>query len=164
MWTLLQISWQVRQWKNYGNRPTSDEVIVKNKKVRVFLRHSVVSLAYMIRSSNYMHMQPTYITRPPLHCIATRSPFRTLYRCYLIQHFYAATSAFSKNSLRRSRCSSMCFTKRYSVWQINIIEVIVYAWCVSGWPAFLRCCSVWCNVRVDLLHLCERRVSNCNTT
>ena len=40
MQTFLQISWRVRQCKNYENRPTSDEVIVKVKRV-AFLKHSV---------------------------------------------------------------------------------------------------------------------------
>ena len=36
MQTLLQISWRVRQWKNYENRPTSDELIVKIKRCAFF--------------------------------------------------------------------------------------------------------------------------------
>ena len=36
MQTLLQISWRVSQWKNYENRPTSDEVIVKIKRCSFF--------------------------------------------------------------------------------------------------------------------------------
>jgi len=36
MQTLLQISWRVRQWKNYENRPTSDEGIVKIKRCAFF--------------------------------------------------------------------------------------------------------------------------------
>ena len=40
MQTLLQIPWRVRQWKNYENRPISDEVIVKIKRC-AFFRHSV---------------------------------------------------------------------------------------------------------------------------
>ena len=41
MWALLQIFWRVSQWKNYENRPTSDETIAKVKRGRRFLRHSV---------------------------------------------------------------------------------------------------------------------------
>jgi len=44
MQTLLQISWWVRQWKNYENRPIYDEVIVKIKRCAFFLRHSVYIL------------------------------------------------------------------------------------------------------------------------
>ena len=45
MQTLLQITWAVSQWKNYENRSTSDEVIIKVKRCAflwntVYITHS----------------------------------------------------------------------------------------------------------------------------
>ena len=52
MWTLLQISWRVSQWKNYENRSTSDEVIVKVKRV-TFLRQSIYRLRQIFESKSW---------------------------------------------------------------------------------------------------------------
>ena len=71
MQTLLQISWRVRQWKNYENRPTFDEVIVKIKRCTFFLRHSVllVLICHLFFSKNLQHLMQRVSLLP--HCAIT---------------------------------------------------------------------------------------------
>ena len=47
MQTLLQISWRVSQWKNYENRPTFDEVIVKVKRGTFFETQCICKSYYI---------------------------------------------------------------------------------------------------------------------